>query len=216
MKVLLVNGSPHKDGCTNRALLEIKSTLENLDIATEIFWIGNKPISGCIACLKCKELGRCVINDVVNEFNEKAKTADGFVFGSAVHYAAPTGGITSFMDRVFYSNAVGSAVKGEDVFYMKPGCAIVSARRAGTSASLDVLNKYFLINEMPVVPSKYWNMVHGTSPDQVEQDLEGLHTMRTLANNMAYLLKAKKIAAENGLELPARESKVWTNFIMPK
>ncbi len=213
MKVLLVNGSPNKEGSTNRALIEVKGTLEKNGIEAEIFWIGKKPISGCIACLACAKLGRCVIDDVVNEFNQKALSADGFVFGSPVHYASPTGAITAFMDRVFYSNVVGSRVSGQDAFCMKPAFAVAVARRGGTTAALDMLNKYFLVNEMPVISSRYWNMVHGLNAEQVEQDGEGLHTMRTAANNMAWFLKAKQCAIENGVQLPEREKKIATNFI---
>ncbi len=179
MKVLLVNGSPHKEGCTYTALCEVAVTLNNESIETEIFWIGNKPIGGCIACLKCREKGACVFDDVVNCFRKKAYEADGFVFGSPVHYAA----------------------------------AVISARRAGTTATFDQLNKYFTIQEMPVVSSRYWNMVHGTNAEQVRQDAEGLYTMRVLGKNMAYLLRCQEAARKAGIAMPEREEPVFTNFI---
>ena len=148
MKVLLVNGSPHKEGCTYTALSEVSNTLKEEGIETEIFWIGNKPLSGCIACFNCKKTGKCVFNDTVNEFVEKAKEADGFIFGSPVHYAGATGAITSFMDRAFYSAF--QAGKG-DRFLFKPASTVISARRAGTTATYDQLNKYFGITQMPII-----------------------------------------------------------------
>lgn len=205
MKVLLVNGSPHEKGCTYTALCEIADTLKEEGIESEIFQIGKKPIGGCIACNKCSERGKCVFDDCVNEFVAKAEEADGFVFGSPVHYAAASGAITSFMDRVFYS--------GGRRFYMKPAAAVVSARRAGTTAALDQLHKYFFLAQMPIVPSKYWNMVHGTTPDQVKEDAEGMQNMRYLARNMAYILKCKAAGEAAGVELPKQEKRVSTNFI---
>ena len=163
MKVLLVNGSPNEKGCTYTALQEVGRTLEGLGIEAETFWIGKKPIGGCIACHKCRDIGRCVFNDVVNEFRAKALTADGFVFGSPVHYAALAGNMTSFMDRVFYSEANGN---GNKAFYLKPAAAVISARRAGTTVSFDQMNKYFTIQEMPVISSRYWNEVHGAVPEE--------------------------------------------------
>lgn len=209
MKVLLVNGSPHEKGCTYTALNEIAKTLKEEDIETDIFWIGIKPLSGCIACKKCASMGRCVFKDRVNEFLDIAGDADGFVFGSPVHYAAASGAITSFMDRVFYSDLQ----SGRQTFYLKPAAAIVSARRAGTTATFDQLNKYFTISEMPVISSRYWNMVHGAKPEDVEKDLEGLQTMRVLARNMAFFLKCKEAGLKNGVQLPAREKSIFTNFI---
>ena len=179
MKVLLVNGSPHKEGCVYTALSEVAKELNNKGIETEIFWIGIKPISGCIACHKCSELGKCVFNDVVNEFAEKAKNADGFVFGTPVHYASASGAITSFMDRLFYST-----FSNQDIFRLKPAATIVSARRAGTTATFDQLNKYYTMNQMPVISSRYWNMVHGSTPDEVRKDEEGMQIMRILGKNM--------------------------------
>lgn len=210
MKVLLVNGSPHKEGCTYTALTETAKTLDKEGIETEIFWIGNKPLSGCIACKKCAELGKCVFDDRVNEFRELAENADGFIFGTPVHYAAASGAMTSFMDRLFYSESCGNNNKA---FYMKPAACVISARRAGTTAAFDQMNKYFTIQEMPVVSSRYWNMVHGTKPEEVLQDEEGLYTMRVLGRNMAFLLKCKEAGLKAGVELPEKEPRIATNFI---
>ncbi len=210
MKVLLVNGSPHKNGCTYTALCEVAQTLEQEGIDTEIFWIGNRPIGGCIACLKCREIGKCVFDDVVNAFRKKAYEADGFVFGSPVHYAAASGNMTAFMDRLFYSELGGNQNKA---FYMKPAAAVVSARRAGTTVTFDQLNKYFTIQEMPIVSSRYWNEIHGATAEQAKQDLEGMYTMRVLARNMAYLLRCQEAARKTGIPLPEREEPIFTNFI---
>jgi multimeric flavodoxin WrbA len=209
MKVLLVNGSPHEKGCTYTALKEIAATINKEGLETEIFQVGTTPLSGCTACRKCQELGRCVFNDSVNEFLEIAGTADGFIFGSPVHYAAAGGAITSFMDRVFYANAL----SGKKSFYLKPAAAIVSARRAGTTAAVDQLNKYFLISQMPIVSSRYWNMVHGTNPDEVKQDQEGMQIMRILGKNMSWFLKCKEAAVKAGVPLPESEEITFTNFI---
>ena len=205
MKVLLVNGSPHEKGCTYTALAEVAATLNAEGVETEIFWIGNKPIGGCIACGGCRTLGKCVFDDAVNVFREKCKDADGFVFGSPVHYAAASGNMTAFMDRLFYAS--------RDIFYLKPAAAVVSARRAGTTATFDQLIKYFTINEMSVVSSRYWNMVHGNTPEQVMEDKEGLQTMRILGCNMAYMLRCFAAGKEAGVPLPEREPRVATNFI---
>ncbi|MGL5311637.1 MAG: flavodoxin family protein, partial [Peptostreptococcaceae bacterium] len=172
MKVLLVNGSPNKKGCTYTALEEVSKTLQENGVETEIFQIGNKPIGGCIACRSCKKTGVCFMNDIVSEFVEKAKSADGFVFGSPVYYASANGSLVSFLDRVFYS--------GGSHLAFKPGTVICSARRGGTTATFDQLNKYLSISNMPIVSSQYWNMVHGNTPEEVKQDLEGLQTMRVL------------------------------------
>lgn len=204
MKVLLVNGSPHEKGCTYRALCEVQKALEQNGVSSEIFWVGQDALSGCIGCGACRELGKCFMDDKVNEFNKLAETADGFVFGCAVHYAGVTGSIKPFMDRVFYSG-------GRHLRY-KPGAGVVSCRRGGSSATLDILNKYFTINCMPVASSSYWNMVHGAKPEQVEQDEEGLHTMRTLGHNMSWLIKCIALGKQQGVE-PIKEKKVWTNFI---
>lgn len=210
MKVLLVNGSPHKSGCTNRALEEVAATLQKEGSETEMFWIGNKPIGGCIACKRCVQTGKCVFDDVVNTCREKAYKADGFVFGTPVHYGAASGNMTAFMDRLFYSELGGNQNKE---FYLKPAAAVISARRAGTTAAFDQMNKYFTIQEMPVASSRYWNMVHGAVPEQVEEDLEGLYTMRVLGRNMAYLLKCQEAAKKAGVALPEREPAIFTNFV---
>jgi multimeric flavodoxin WrbA len=206
MKVLLINGSPNKKGCTCTALCEVEKELNKCDVETEIFYIGKKPIRGCTACGKCMETGECVFDDdAVNVALAKADKSDGFIFGSPVHYAGPSGFIKSFLDRCFFS--------GSDVFAYKPGAAIVSCRRAGATAALEQLNKYFTINNMPVVSSQYWNMVHGNTPDEVLQDKEGLQTMRTLGRNMAWLLKSIEAGKKAGIALPENEERVWTNFI---
>lgn len=210
MKVILVNGSPHEKGCTYTALKEVSDTLLEEGIDTEFFWIGKKPISGCIACKSCAKTGHCVFDDKVNEFLKVAEGADGFIFGTPVHYAAASGAITSFMDRIFYCDSLG---KGNTTFYMKPAAAVISARRAGTTATFDQLIKYFTIKEMPVVSSRYWNMVHGAKPEDVLKDEEGLYTMRVLARNMAFLLKCKEAGIKAGVMLPKQEEAVFTNFI---
>ena len=206
MKVLLVNGGPHKEGCTYTALKEVEKELNNEGIETEIFWVGVKPISGCIACGKCGEIGKCVFDDVVNKFAEKCKDADGFVFGTPVHYASASGAITSFMDRLFYSTS-------SDIFRLKPAATIVSARRAGTTATMDQLNKYFSINQMPIISSRYWNMVHGNNPEEVKQDEEGMQIMRILGRNMAYHLKCQEAGRKAGINMPEKEKTKLTNFI---
>lgn len=205
MKVLLLNGSPHPHGCTFTALSELAGALEKNGIETEIFQIGNQPISGCIACGKCRDTGKCVISDGVNDFVEKAKSADGFVFGSPVYYASASGQISSFLDRAFYGKSA--------IFEGKPGAAVVSCRRAGSTASLDQLNKYFTISGMPVVSSRYWNMVHGNTPEEVVQDKEGMQVMRTLGNNMAWLLKCIELGKAQGVSFPEKEPAQKTNFI---
>ena len=207
MKVLLVNGSPHEKGCTYTALNEIKKTLEKDGVEAEIFHIGTSQVRGCIGCGGCrKNDGKCVFNDdVVNEIIEKAKTADGFVFGSPVHYAAPAGALCAVLDRVFYA--------GSSNFQFKPGAAVVSCRRSGTTASLDCLNKYFTISNMPVVSSSYWNMVHGSSAEDVLMDEEGLQIMRGIGSNMAWLLKCIELGKKNGTSHPVPEAKIRTNFI---
>lgn len=210
MKVLLVNGSPHKNGCTYTALTEVEKTLNKEGIETEIFWIETKPIAGCIACKTCVKNGKCVFDDVVNEFVSKSKDADGFIFGSPVHYAGASGAITSFMDRAFYSAFCGG--KG-DYFMYKPAAVISSARRAGTTATYDQLNKYFGICQMPIISSRYWNMVHGTTPEDVAKDEEGMQIMRILGRNMAYYLKCIEVAKQNGIKLPEQEATNFTNFI---
>jgi multimeric flavodoxin WrbA len=207
MKVLLVNGGPHKEGCTYTALEEISKTLNEEGIDTEIFWVGNKPISGCIACKTCSTKGECVFDDVVNEFVVKA---DGFIFGTPVHYASAAGAITSFMDRAFYSASCG---KNKDAFLNKPAAAVCSAIRAGTTATYDQLNKYFGISQMPIISSRYWNMVHGGNPEEVKQDKEGMQIMRILGRNMAYFLKCIEAGKKAGIKSPEAEKTEFTNFI---
>lgn len=203
MKVLLVNGSFHEKGCTYTALCEVEKALNANGIQTEIYQIGNAT-SGCRGCRACKKLGKCVIGDGVNEFVEKAANFDGFVFGSPVYYASAAGALVSFMDRAFYS--------GGRNFAYKPAAAVVSCRRAGASTTFDVINKYFTINNMPVVGSNYWNEIHGNTAEEAAQDEEGLQTMRVLGNNMAWLLKCIELGKLEGLE-PVKEKKIMTNFI---
>ena len=205
MKVLLINGSPRANGCTFTALSEAAKTLQEAGVDTEILQVGAKPVQDCIACGKCRELGKCVFNDAANELIEKAKSADGFIFGSPVYYAHPTGQIQSLLDRAFYA--------GSAYFMHKPGAVVVSARRGGTAASFDVLSKYLTITQMPVVSSTYWNMVYGNTPDQVKQDLEGMQTMRNLGRNMAYLIKCIEAGKQAGIMPPAAETEFRTNFI---
>lgn len=209
MKVLLVNGSPHEKGCTYTALNEIATTLNNEGIETEIFYIGSNPIAPCKACRACEKLKRCVINDKVNEFLNIAEKCDGYIIGSPVHYASASGIITAFLDRAFFAGYL----SGRRIFEHKPGAAIVSARRAGTTATLDQLNKYFLITQMPVISSRYWSMVHGATPEQVQQDKEGMQVMRILAKNMAWHLKCKEHALNAGITPPEPEIVEYTNFI---
>ena len=205
MKVILVNGSPKEKGCTYTALKEVEKQLNKNDIETEIFWIGNKPVSGCLGCGGCLKTGKCVIDDKVNEFLGKAKEADGFIFGSPVHFAASSGMLSSFMDRVFYGRG--------KLFANKVASAVVSCRRGGATAAVDEINKYFLMTNMPIVSSQYWNMVHGNTPEEVLKDEEGMQTMRTLGNNMAWLLKCIKEGEKAGISLPENEDVIRTNFI---
>lgn len=210
MKVLLVNGGPHKNGCVNTALEIVAKSLNEEGTDTEIFWIGVKPIAGCIACKTCAKTGKCIFDDVVNEFVEKAQEVDGFIFGSPVHYAGATGAITSFMDRVFYSASLGGK---SDRFLFKPASTVISARRAGTTATYDQLNKYFGITQMPIISSRYWNMVHGATPEEVKKDEEGIQIMEILGKNMAYYLKCIQAGREKGIEPPKQEETHYTNFI---
>ena len=205
-KVLLINGSGNEHGCTYTALSEVASTLGQEGISTEIIQLGKDPIRDCIGCGACGKLGKCIFSDDnVNKVADLAREADGFVFGTPVYYAHPSGRILSFLDRLFYS--AGSA------FAFKPGAAVASARRAGTTASLDALNKYFTIARMPVVSSNYWNMVHGNTPEEVRQDLEGLQIMRGIGQNMAWMLKCIEAGKAAGIPYPQTEQKVKTNFI---
>ena len=205
MKVLLVNGSSHKQGCTYTALCEAAKTLNEDGIETEIFQIGNPELRDCCGCNACKTTGKCVFNDIVNEFIEKAKGADGFIFGTPVYFAHPSGRILSLLDRAFYA--------GGYAFAYKPGAAVASARRSGTTASFDVLNKYFTIANMPVVSSNYWNNIHGHVAADAMQDLEGLQTMRNLGRNMAWILKCIEVGKQNGIEPKSPEERIYTHFI---
>lgn len=204
MKVILINGSPNARGCTYTALSEVAQTLEDEGIETEIIHVGHKDIRGCIGCRKCKTLGKCIFNDIVNEVAPKFKECDGIVIGSPVYFASANGTLISFVDCLFYSMT-------EDKT-MKVGAAVVSARRAGNTATFDEINKYFTISQMPVVSSQYWNMVHGNNAEEVKQDLEGLQTMRTLGRNMAFLIKSIHLGKEK-YGLPEKEESVHTNFI---
>lgn len=205
MKVLLLNGSAHEGGCTFTALSEIANALNKEGIETEIFQLGNPALKDCSGCGACKKIDKCVIDDVVNEFVEKARECDGFIFGTPVYYAHPSGRILSFLDRAFYS--------GKTAFQFKPACAISSARRAGTTASFDVLNKYFTVSNMPIVSAGYWNNIHGRVADDAKQDLEGLQVMRTLGRNMAWLLKCIELGKQNNINRPELEEKILTDFI---
>ena len=204
MKVLLVNGSYHEKGCTYTALAEVAKALNANGVETEIYWLGQNHVSGCKGCWACKKIKKCVIDDGMNEFVEKAAEFDGYVFGSPVYYASAAGALVSFMDRVFYSG-------GKYLAY-KPAAAVVSCRRAGASTTFDVINKYFTINNMPIVGSNYWNEIHGNTAEEAAQDAEGLQTMRMLGNNMAWLLKCIALGKEAGIA-PESEKKIWTNFI---
>ncbi len=197
MKVLLVNGSPRKEGCTYTALCEAEKVLREQEIETEQMWLGTDAIAGCIGCGACAESGRCFRDDIVNIFLEKAADTDGFLFGSPVHFASASGAITSFMDRAFYGRGA--------LFAGKPAAAVVSCRRGGASAAFDQMNKYFSICNMPIVTSQYWNQVHGNTPEQVLQDEEGLQTMRTLALNMAWLLRCIEAGKNAGIVKPQYE-----------
>lgn len=207
MKVLLINGSPRENGCTRAALSEAAGALESEGIVTELFHIGNGPIQGCADCRKCSGTGKCVFdNDIVGTAREKAREADGYIFGSPVYFAGAAGHMTAFMNRLFFAD--------NSVFFHKPGAAVVCCRRAGSTATLEQLNKYILISQMLLVGSQYWPMVHGNDPGEAARDLEGMQTMRVLGRNMAWILKSIQAGREAGLGLPAREEKrLRTNFI---
>ena len=206
MKVILLNGSPHERGCTYTALSIVAEELKSQQVEAEIVWLGNGAIRSCIGCGSCKKLGKCVFDDdKLNEIGEKFKTADGYVFGAPVHYASPNGATISALDRLF--QAYGSYMR------LKSAASVISARRAGTTASYDVLNKYIGINNMLQVPATYWNMVHGSVPEEVYQDEEGVTIMRSIGSNMAWLLKLLKSAEGTPLERPIDVPKSRTNFI---
>ena len=205
MKVLLINGSPHEKGCVFTALSEVGATLNKNEVETEIFWIGNQAIQGCINCGKCREndADSCIFKDpVYADLLSKIKGCDGIVIGSPVYYAGPTGSLCALLDRLFFSAA--------RYLKHKPAACVVNCRRGGASAAFDRLNKYFTINQMPVISSQYWNSTHGFTPEEVRKDLEGLQTMRTLGNNMAYFLNS---LAESTDDIPEEEPWIMTNFI---
>lgn len=203
MKVLLINGSPKEHGCTYTALAEAAKTFEECQVESEIFWVGNKSVPSCLGCGGCAKTGRCIVADDVNRCADILRDCDGLIVGSPVHYASPSGEIISFMDRLFYS--------ARDSLAHKPAACIVSARRAGTTASIEVLNKYFSINQMPIVSSTYWPMVHGSKPEEVLQDAEGMQVVRMLARNMAWLIKCIEVS---GIAPPEWETPhAFTNFI---
>ena len=211
MKVLMLNGSFNPDGSTSAGLEIMTKTFAEEGVETEIVTVGAKPIADCIACGKCAELKRCVFaNDAVNDFAEKAKTSDGFVFGSPVYYAHPSGRIQSFLDRLFFSTM--NADRYASLRH-KPCASIVVARRAGTSASFDVLNKYATISQMIVVGSTYWNEFHALTKEDVPKDPEGLQTLQNLARNMVYVMKCLKAGRDAGIMPPATKEEVFTNFV---
>ena len=209
-KVLLINGSPNEHGCTYTALHEVETTLRQNGVETELLWLGRRPVPGCIACNTCARTGRCVFGpepygDKVNRVLDELDSIDGIVAGTPVYYAAASGQITSFLNRLFYAG--GRRMAG------KLGAAVVSCRRGGAATAFDQLNKYFTICNMPVVPSQYWNQVHGNTPEEVLQDAEGLQIMRTLGVNMAWMLRSLEAGRKAGVPAPDYEPKIVTNFI---
>ena len=209
MKVLLINGSPRPAGCTYTALAEVAKGLAEYGIETEFYQIGRQPISGCLGCGACGKLKKCVIQDTVNDFTELAAQADGFIFGSPVYYFGMNGTLKCLMDRAFFS----SGAKDPHPFRFKPAAAITSGRRAGTTTTLEQMNKYFLHQQMPVITSQYLNMVHGNTPEEVRQDEEGLQIMRTLGRNMGWFLSLRQAGEKAGIPLPRQEERIGTNFI---
>ena len=204
MKVLLINGSPRTNGNTAISLEEMAKVFKEENIETEVIHVGNKDIRGCIACAACREKGKCVFDDMVNECAPKFEECDGIVVASPVYYASPNATLIAFLDRLFYSTSFDKT--------MKVGASVAVARRGGTSTTFDVLNKYFTISGMPVASSQYWNSVHGGAPGEARQDAEGLQTMRTLARNMSFLMKSIALGKEQ-YGLPEKEAHQWTNFI---
>ncbi|MDE7106030.1 MAG: flavodoxin family protein [Anaeroplasmataceae bacterium] len=208
MKVLCINGSPHiKNGCVYRALEEMVKVFESEGVEAEIVTVGNQPIRGCIACGSCYKTGKCVFDDEVNQIAKKFEEADGLVIGSPVYYASANGTLISLLDRLFYSTHFDKR--------MKVGASVVSCRRGGNTATFDELNKYFTITQMPIASSQYWNMVHGFSREDVEKDLEGLQTMRTLAKNMVFLMKSIELGKKT-YGLPKEEIHQFTSFMEGK
>ena len=208
LKVLLVNGSPHKEGCVFTALTEIAGVLKAEGVESDIFWVGNVPVAGCIGCGACIGKRKCFRKDVVNDFVARMDKYDGFVFGTPVHYAGASGAMTSFMDRLFFIDEF-----NDEHFAGKPAASIATCRRSGGTAALDQMNKYMTDCNMPLVPSQYWNIVHGNTPEEIRRDAEGLQTMRTLARNMAWLLKCIEAGRAAGVSFPAHEVHTMTNFI---
>ena len=204
-KILLINGSPHEKGCTYTALKEVADTLGKNDVEAEIRWIGIQPVPGCIACGKCGQLGKCIYDDMVNEIVENLDSYDGLIVGSPVYYAGPSGQVCALLDRLFY--VAGRRMAG------KVAASVVSCRRGGASAAFERLNKYFGMNNMVIATSQYWNQVHGSCPEDVLQDAEGLQTMRTLGQNVAWLVQSIEAGRLQGIEYPKYEPKQWTNFI---
>ncbi len=204
MKALLINGSPNKEGCTYTALKELSNTLNKNDVETEILYLGKKPIAGCVACWACRKTGKCVFDDKVNELSVALDDYNAIVFGSPVYYGNASGQIRSFLDRLFFSSTAKMAGK--------LGASVVSCRRGGAATAFDQLNKYFGLAHMPIVSSQYWNQVHGSTPEEVLKDEEGMQTMRALAQNMAWLLKSIEAGKNAGIEFPVYEPRIWTNF----
>ena len=202
MKILLINGSPNEHGCTDTALQEISNTLKENNVDSKILWLGKQAMQDCIFCFKCQETGKCVFDDLVNETAERMDEFDGIIVGSPVYYGGPNGRLTSFLDRFIFS-----------VDKKKIAASVVSCRRGGASASFERLNQYFLMTNMHVVSSQYWNQVHGYTPEDVRKDAEGLQTMRTLAQNIAWLLKSIESGKKDGLSKPIYEDTVYANFI---
>ena len=211
MKVLLLNGSSHPNGTTMAAIKEMEKVFHAENVETEVIQVGGKPIADCLQCNVCQKTGQCVFkDDGVNDFVEKAKSADGFVFATPVYFAHPSGRIYDFLDRAFYSAGSDEVY---DAFKFKPGAAVAVARRGGTTAALDGLNKYFGIAQMPVAGSTYWNMVHGLYGEEAPQDEEGMQTMRNLARNMVWMMRCFALGKKEGVPYPATETEACTNFI---
>lgn len=207
MKALLINGSPHQHGCTDVALSELEGVLKKRGIESEMLWLGTKPVAGCIACMSCLKTGRCIQHDYVNDIVEKISSIDAIVIGAPVYYAGPAAQLTAFLDRFFF------VANGAGKLAGKLGASVVSCRRGGATAAFDRLNKYFTMSNMPIVSSQYWNHIHGMTPDEARQDLEGLQTMRTLGENIAWLLKCIEAGRKAGINLPDYEPITFTNFI---